>query len=194
MTKELINFKEPVHLERDWSFFYTDIKGNDYQINLILKNITTVQTFWGLFNNLPPISIATKNNPNVNYHFMMNNLLPSWSTPGGTIRLNLSYESFWKHSSHSTSFNKNDVLFELFKDSCLFLISENNDQLSEIMIGVSIRNSSTIVKDGKKIKSCAALTFWTSSEPTPENLKSLIQSIPQLQHCSPFFKSNNQRK
>jgi hypothetical protein len=191
MPQELINFNKPVHLEREWSFLYTDVQDNDYKTTLVFNSIATAQNFWGLFNNLPPISVATKNKPNLNYHFMLKDLPPSWSVPGGTIRLNLSYESFWKHA---TSLNNNDVLFELFKDSCLFLISENCEQLSDILTGVSIRNSSTIIKDGKKMKSCAALTFWTSSEPTDEHLKLLIQSIPQLKFCTPFFKSNNQRK
>lgn len=180
----------PCLLEKQWAFICTDIEDGEYQTFVICEKISTAKDFWGLFYNIAPISTATQNKPNINYHLMINNLKPCWSSPGGTIRINLTYENFW--IDHPVS-QKKDVLFELFIRSCTILISEENDEISETITGVSVRNSSTIRdKKGKSMKSCAALTFWTSKKPSESFLKNLKNAI-ELPKSTPTYKSNNER-
>lgn len=180
----------PCPFERHWTFFFTNVQQKQYDTHFVLT-ISNVKEFWGLFNSISPISTVTKYHPNLNYHLMLKDLPPSWLSPGGTIRINLTYENFWKYNPVS---NQKDVLFELYIHSCALLVSENVDEISNIVTGVSVRNSCT-TKDikGKPFKSCAALTFWTSEKPSESMLETLKNNLPQLHKSSPTYKSNNER-
>lgn len=114
---------DPLH--RRWTFYYW--KDNEWDKVLNVATVGTIQEFWGIYNNLPPLSSLCKGN----YALFQAGTPPEWEHPtnkgGGK----------WIWENPSANREKLDVLW---RDLMLLVIGESLIQRSELVVGGTVHS------------------------------------------------------